>query len=155
IAMRDERPLRCGLETAKWRRSSGLRERDPDVGAVVAIGSAGGAAVSLRDRLHDREAEPAAAAPSTLVGAAEAVERARGERRGEARALVGDVQLHPAVLRTRRELDRPGAVRERVRDEIAECLLDPGGIRVDDELVPGGAHHAAELTRLSGEPAGD
>ena len=48
---------------------------------------------AVGDRGGDREAEPGAAARARLVGAREALERARQEVRREARALVAHVQL--------------------------------------------------------------
>ena len=53
-------------------------------------------------KLDDREPEAGAAAAARLVGAAEAVERAREEAGGDARPLVGDVELDAAVPRRAR-----------------------------------------------------
>ena len=49
------------------------------------------------DRPHDREPEPVAAARPSFVRPAEAIERARGELRRDACALVDHVQLDPVA----------------------------------------------------------
>ena len=64
------------------------------------------------DRGGDRQPEPGAAARARLVGAREALERARQEVRREAAALVADVQLDAAVDRAR-ALSAHGARRRR------------------------------------------
>ena len=66
-----------------------------------AAGDLGAAAVRLGDRAHDRQAEPGAAAGAGLVAAGEALERAPGQLRREARALVGDLELDRAGRRAR------------------------------------------------------
>jgi hypothetical protein len=48
----------------------------------------GGAGVRLGDRLHDGKSEPRSAARSRDVTTREAIERALGDRRVQARALV-------------------------------------------------------------------
>ena len=68
-------------------------KRDPDVRPVPFGAMPAGAAVRLRDRLDDREAEPAATARASVVTAREPLERARRDLGREPVALVEDVDL--------------------------------------------------------------
>jgi hypothetical protein len=52
--------------------------------------------VGLGDHLRDREPEPGASAGACLVGASEALERARKELGRESRPFVDDVELDDA-----------------------------------------------------------
>src|SRR5205085_12336981 len=93
------------------------------------------AAVRPSDQLDDREPEPAAAAAARVVGAAEAVEGAGDEAGRKARPLVLDVQLDLCVAGLRREHDAPVSVGERVRNEVAERLLDADRVGIELEAV--------------------
>ena len=67
----------------------GDRECDPDIGAALRqVARSGVAAVSLRDRTHDRQPEPDTATPSGDVGTAEAIERTASQILPEAAAAV-------------------------------------------------------------------
>src|SRR3954469_19951707 len=65
--------------------------------ALVAVGGARRTAVGLRDGGGDGQAEAPPAARAGLVGAREALERARQEVRRESGPVVADVQLHGPV----------------------------------------------------------
>ena len=130
------RPCRQRLQAGKARRPRpfhgrgqrpeyALRRAEPD----DRVDAAGVRREQLDLALVDRD-EPARdcqpeARSLALPCAPEAVERTRPSLRRQARALVNDVQLGPAVATHRRDVD-PRALRrslERVREEIVEHLL--------------------------------
>src|SRR5215211_1477490 len=100
------RPPRCrtARSIGAVRRVLTLRigdlEIDPDVRAA-AVGVAGGclAAVCLRDRLDDRQAQPGAVTGSRGVGPAEALKGVGEEVGREAGPFVADVNLDSSVVR--------------------------------------------------------
>src|SRR5438067_11983809 len=75
-------------------------ERQPSVRAAgLAVCEMGTAAVRFGDRLHDREPEPTAGAPSAYrVHTGEAIERTREKVSGETVAVVRTVQLDRSAL---------------------------------------------------------
>ena len=92
----------------------------------------------LGDGLDDGQAEARARGGARPVGTGEPVKRPLGELRGDARALVADVQLHGAVHRDGDELDASGAVTQCVVHEIPESLLQPSRSTAQDEAVRDG-----------------
>ena len=78
----------------------------------------------LRDQGDDREPEPAAPLTPRVVGAAEPVERALEKAIRKTGSGIGNVQLHDVVPLHGEEIDRAGAVIERVLDEVRERLPD-------------------------------
>ena len=112
FADRPRRARQTGARTCLYAReapSGSLRSRargaqrqlDPDVGAAVGmVRGARDAAVRVRDDLHDRQAEAAAAARAGGVGAREALERLGDELRREAGPLVATCSsTTPSTLR--------------------------------------------------------
>ena len=91
------------------------------------------AAVRLCDLTDDREAETVAGPGS--VGAVEAIEHAVQLAGRDARALVGDGRVHPAVDAVRRQLDPRllGRVLERVVEEVRERALELSLVADDPE----------------------
>src|SRR5262249_43785793 len=92
------------------------------------------AAVSARDRLDDRETEPAAVR-ARRIRATEAPERVRDELRREASTVVQNMQLHTAVATRGRQRHVTAAVSERVVDHVRQRLLESQRIRSDDERL--------------------
>jgi hypothetical protein len=91
------------------------------------------AAVGAGDEVDNRKAEAGPTGTASLIGTTEAVERARQELRRHACALVGHVQLYPAVLAHGRERHGTRAVGERVFDEVVERLLQPRWVAIEHE----------------------
>jgi hypothetical protein len=95
------------------------------------------ASVQVDDPLGDREPEPGAAVRGRagLVGAVEALEHALGLRRRDARAAIEDLEPRVAVPPGGAdEHARAGRrVADRVRDEVAEHLLQAMLVGVENE----------------------
>src|SRR3954470_1011987 len=98
----------------------------------------------LRDRAHDRQAEPGpAAARAGGVAAAEAFEGPRDELRRKARACVGYREhRRPGIFRGV-QLDRSLPVPEGVVEEIADRLAQARFVGDDAESGRGGHTNAA------------
>src|SRR5690348_13881816 len=123
------------------------RELQPHVGAAaLAAPSACPAAVRGGDRGHDREAEPGAAARAGAVCTGEPLEGVLDEVRRKAGPLVRHVEFDRVASRDRTQGDLPGAVAQRVVDQVRERLLESG--RIAPHVEPRGAlrsHHASGL----------
>ena len=92
---------------------------DPRVRAAFrAVRDVCAAAVSVGDRLDDREPEARASARTRAVAPTEALKRGRQERRSKTVALVDDVQLQPVIGKPGVHVDRALAVAERVLDQV-------------------------------------
>src|SRR5690349_7391184 len=100
------------------------------------VGGGGGAAVGVRDRGDDGEAEAHTGCLARSVGAAEPLEGVWDELGWEAGAVVADSELECAVLLGGFESYRACAVAERVLDQVGERLLEP---------PPVAAHHQAGM----------
>src|SRR5919197_2849858 len=139
--------------------SASARELEPCVRpAGRPVPDAGPPAVGPGDELHNRQAEPCAAAGAPRLRAAEALERVRDELGRNAGAVVEDVELGLSVVGADDEVDRAAAVAERVLDEVRERLLDSRNVDVQREAVArgdrertaalAGAHAEAPLDAL-------
>jgi hypothetical protein len=117
---------------------SGRGDADPGVRTGTRpVPEPGLSSVRPRDQVDDREAESRAATSPGVVGAAEAVERAREEVRWDAGALVEDMQLDPPVPGVSGEDDRTGPVRESVLDQVAQSLREPWLVALDQQARGG------------------
>src|SRR5271165_6570718 len=126
---------RCvGWDTGSWRgalRLTGrwVRDDDPDVGSPRrAVCRIGVAAVRLRDRAHDRQAQACSASAACWIGAGEALERLVDETGWKAWTEVLDVELHASMVGRGPHLHATSAVAQGVVDQIAKRLLEPLGI---------------------------
>ncbi len=79
------------------------------------------------DRLDDREAEAGPATAARGIPTAEAVERTVAKV-PESDALVANMQRDPTGERLRRDLDPPGAMADRVLDQVRQRLFDAQAI---------------------------
>ena len=85
-----------------------------------------------------RETEAGARSRARGIASAKWLERALGELRRYARPLVAHVELDSAVsYAPRLDLNPPLAVAQRVVDEVADGLLRPQPVDVEDEAVFG------------------
>src|SRR5690242_7382308 len=96
------------------------------------VGGGGGAAVGVRDRGDDGEAEAHTGCLTRSVGAAEALEGVWDELGREAGAVVADAELEGAVLIGGFESYRACAVAERVLDQVGERLFQPPPVAAHD-----------------------
>ena len=99
-------------------------EGQADVGAAFrCVHGRDGPAVRFGYRLDDGESQAGACAASRFVCAAEPLERPRGEAGRKTVALISDVDLKLSLLPDGEESNCPGAVAERVLDQVPERLL--------------------------------
>ena len=107
-------------------------------------------AVSLRDRLDDRQPEPdsTAIAVAGRIGAREAVEDPRERVGGDPLARIGDLDRHfPSVgARTQLDLVRRLRVLDRVLEQRVERLAQPFGIGAQDAGRNGPSRQARGAT---------
>lgn len=116
----------------------------------------GRAAVSVGDRLDDRQAEAAAPVAAARTRPAEALEGPFSELLRQARPAIEDMKLDEAVMGARHKRDRSGAVAQRVVEHVAERLAEARPIGFEAQV---GLHvdfeRAAGVFGSAGEAAGD
>src|SRR5436305_8802951 len=90
--------------------------------------------MGVGDRGHDRQSQSGATAGAALLAPAEALERAGQEGRREAGAMVEYLQLEPVARGHGTQRHLAVAVAKGVLQQIAERLLEPEPIGLDDEV---------------------
>ena len=90
--------------------------------------------MGLGDRPHDRQTEAGSPARAGGIGTRETLESVGQELGQEARSAVEHVQLDEAVMLGRSHHDRAVTEAQRVVDHVAERLIEPRDVGVDEDL---------------------